>query len=579
MKKSSSMILLLFCAVLAGACSKSDVGNKNSGNNKTTITLSGAIDDTGTKVNFTDPEGNNGLKVYWSATDRITVVNKSNSNETAEFTTTGNTGTSKGATFTGTFATPDNGDLLYAYYPASSTTSNTTCLTMSNGEATVDLSTQDGTLLGAKKFAVMSAAATYNGGNVIFHFQHQTAIIKITLTFPNAVTLTGLTLTPMSTPTPNPSTPSVEKFYNKFKITNATDVTGISTGEINVNLSAHQDIAANGTRTFYVVVYGGTIPDLILTAHTTSGDYIANTTTVSNILNGNLYHMNKTVTKAVGCYYYGDGTWGPLSSNTGKTPIAVIFSTSPSSNDITNGFTHGYAMCLKQTATDSDTWNWALYSGKKDNTNQTAMITDHAAMAADLNGYFYCHPYTTSPQGNGYYTFNATDYPMLYSAMNYGTATYGGVTNAAPSTSSGWFLPSIGQYYLFFTNLAGVTCTYDAYGYINFSSSFDDLLKIYDNINSYIKAAAAVNTTINTAEGQREFNSDYLYFFEKPSNNKNTLSSPVVYFSSTEYSVDAVCAVVMIANSGSGSLQISYNGKNNSSHSYSPFVTRTALAF
>jgi hypothetical protein len=55
---------------------------------------------------------------------------------------------------------------------------------------------------------------------------------------------------------------------------------------------------------------------------------------------------------------------------------------------------------------------------------------------------------------------SANNYPAIYAAMNYGTATYGGVTNAAPTSTttnpnSGWYLPSFGQWFLIFKNIGG----------------------------------------------------------------------------------------------------------------------------
>jgi len=146
----------------------------------------------------------------------------------------------------------------------------------------------------------------------------------------------------------------------------------------------------------------------------------------------------------IGDYYYSDGTFGASASPTGKTPIGVVFSNAISAADSVKGWTHGYAMALTNAAS-AVTWSSSTYSSTMEfPSSQVSSLTGYET---ELDGYTHCQTIKTKAGSN-----LSSYYPAIYYAMNYSTYT-------APSGTSGWYLPSSGQWYLIVTNLGGATGT------------------------------------------------------------------------------------------------------------------------
>nr|MBP7471906.1 fimbrillin family protein [Prevotella sp.] len=166
---------------------------------------------------------------------------------------------------------------------------------------------------------------------------------------------------------------------------------------------------------------------------------------------------NNTQQAKIGDYLFSDGTWGTLANNTGKTPIAVIFSNTTSTTDQGHGWTHGYAMALKNASTSAE---WG-----PEETNPTGVtISTTASLIADKDGYTE----TTK--------INSSTYPAAYAAAT----TYKSIV-AATGNTSGWYLPSIGQLYDICVNLG--KCYYDEFLNLNWS---DQSQNCTNNINSYL---------------------------------------------------------------------------------------------
>ena len=176
----------------------------------------------------------------------------------------------------------------------------------------------------------------------------------------------------------------------------------------------------------------------------------------------------------IGDYVFNDGSWGPLENVTADHyPIAVIFSNSPSENDIKDHFTHGYAMAL---AAAGPSCPWAT-TGATGLTNpvQDKLLTDIAAIKSDYNGRAETNKVLALDDAKADdYKNLKTLYPAFYYATRFGTAEVGyndntgwgtetqsgetkdgSVACAAPMGTSGWYLGSIGQYYLVAKNLGG----------------------------------------------------------------------------------------------------------------------------
>ena len=129
----------------------------------------------------------------------------------------------------------------------------------------------------------------------------------------------------------------------------------------------------------------------------------------------------------VGDYFYADGTWSSeLKDN--KTVIGIVFSTEPTAKDKAKGWTHGQVVALRN-AGKALKWNT---SGEGANENGAATYASSSVLAAmaDRDGYTY----TQTLLGKQTTT---TSYPAAQAAASYSVE--------APSSTSGWYLPAIGQ--------------------------------------------------------------------------------------------------------------------------------------
>lgn len=128
----------------------------------------------------------------------------------------------------------------------------------------------------------------------------------------------------------------------------------------------------------------------------------------------------------------------------GITPIAMVFHTSPSSTDQSKSWTHGYAMALKRASTSC---HWSSVTNSVIQTNQygAGNLTSSSSMTSELNrakanleGYSETKRILAKTSNSP-----STSYPACYYAVTH-SVTY-------PKSSSGWYLPSVGQtYYLFY---------------------------------------------------------------------------------------------------------------------------------
>ena len=162
-----------------------------------------------------------------------------------------------------------------------------------------------------------------------------------------------------------------------------------------------------------------------------------------------IYNLSNPVT--VGDYYYSDGTWGSYDAN--KTVIGIIFSTSTSSTDKSHGWTHGYAMALQNAGSETATYQW--YTSDSGNPTGT-YITGADNIMSDKDGYTHSECLQT------------TGYAAGIAAKGYMAKDRNGNTVATPSGTSGWYLPSIGQWYDICTSLGRmITVSWKAYTYTN----------------------------------------------------------------------------------------------------------------
>ena len=138
----------------------------------------------------------------------------------------------------------------------------------------------------------------------------------------------------------------------------------------------------------------------------------------------------------IGDIFYSDGSYSS-SLVSGKTPVAIVFSTTTSAADKAKGFVHGYAMALKNASTSLA---WGVTDGTPTGSASTTLsITDYDGLT-----------YTGK--------INSSTYPAAYA-----TATTFKSTVPNPNGTSGWYLPSIGQWYLICLNLGGMSTSFTDY--------------------------------------------------------------------------------------------------------------------
>ena len=170
---------------------------------------------------------------------------------------------------------------------------------------------------------------------------------------------------------------------------------------------------------------------------------------------------------AVGDIIYHDGSWSHGSTematqlSAGKTPVAIVFATSSTVTmdqyDIDHGFTNGYAMSLKDANDVNSMVKWA-----SDDYKEVVVNTLHGE-ATQANGRItylenLFSGFKDTKDVIDYCTTNAVDYatnfPAFYVATSYKTR-----VDEDLSGTSGWYLPSFGQWYQVFKVFAGISDT------------------------------------------------------------------------------------------------------------------------
>lgn len=177
-----------------------------------------------------------------------------------------------------------------------------------------------------------------------------------------------------------------------------------------------------------------------------------------------------TYTLALGDYLYSDGSFAHGDNMPAATearhPIAVVFCTTPSNTDKNAGFKSGYAVAI---ASAGAQLRWAKSTALgATNQVQSSFKTTLAAVKSDLDGR------TETQRIVKLSDFSKENYPSAYYATHFGTSEIGLTTGTGSSSSeasggsagyaaptgttvknSGWYLGSIGQYYLVARNLGG----------------------------------------------------------------------------------------------------------------------------
>ena len=122
----------------------------------------------------------------------------------------------------------------------------------------------------------------------------------------------------------------------------------------------------------------------------------------------------------VGDFLYADGSWSTdLKPN--KTPVAIVFATTTSAADQASGYTHGYAIALR------DAGKTAWTTEASENESGVSISNEGDADLNDRDGLTHTTTLLT----------NADIHPAATMARDYANV---------PQGTSGWFLPATGQW-------------------------------------------------------------------------------------------------------------------------------------
>lgn len=144
----------------------------------------------------------------------------------------------------------------------------------------------------------------------------------------------------------------------------------------------------------------------------------------------------------VGDYYYADGSICPkdMTSIPPSGCVGIIFSTETSTADQAKNWSHGYVVSLFDTDDINTKYSWSTVNEGITGLNSYEKSVESFTLAfEDYDGY------------------SATQ--AILAAQNYSAAAYAAVNAAVtygkeiPSSTSGWYLPSIGQVALIINNL------------------------------------------------------------------------------------------------------------------------------
>jgi len=417
------------------------------------VILNASLPNSGTRVNEAASD-TYGLVTNWSSDDYLDVL--VNTNAVVSMTK------STGNTFT---ATPGNATIAAGFnagqtiYGVNNKSNDniTTALNGSKLKATLDFTGQNGTVDNLSKYDLMYGKGDPTG-NITFN--HKICVLRLDinsdlLKTDGVTSLTGLALKYVAT--------SGTKLFASQEVYNfgaACDST-ITDADI-LHLDNTSITVTDGKATVYIAVPNrqnlyGTLT-ISMKGASTGIPKIYTLTNAISLSNGRMLMstvhpqaitgLSLSAAANVGDYLFSDGTWGSLENCISTQPVAVIFSKTTSTIDQGHGWTHGYAMALKNALT-SCTW------GPSGNNLTGTYNTTPAAMRADKDGYTRTK------------LINTPSYPAAYAVAT----TYNSIV-PAPSNTSGWYLPSIGQWYDICVNLGKMTTTgyTEATGYFTWAS-------------------------------------------------------------------------------------------------------------
>lgn len=178
--------------------------------------------------------------------------------------------------------------------------------------------------------------------------------------------------------------------------------------------------------------------------------------TTATIDNGGYQWKNTQRAAAIGDLLFSDGSWGTLDEMPGKTPVAIVFSTTTSAADQAAGYTNGYAIALKD-VNNSQTMAWSTQTSYVVTGVTPALdISDASKLTAYVGSATYLDGRSETEAITSAGDYSASVYPAAYAAVTtYETEV------AHPAGTSGWYLPSVGQQYEWIKVFGGISTAPD----------------------------------------------------------------------------------------------------------------------
>lgn len=348
------------------------------------------------------------------------------------------------------FQTASN-DVITSWYPYNS--GDLLSFTVQSDQSTLANYIASDLLYTSSKVTATSQNLTYS---------HKMAQIIVDVTVNNANYLTNsevqsLTIAGLKT---NCTVTNYTKSTNE--VCTPTFTAGATTATISAYAHSKSSTSITSTATFIMCVPAQTISTSQVFTVTVGGTaYTGKLSNAQSLEWGSAYNISITFDgKATMVYpsgnaiavgdYYGMAVNGQAvvvknasissASSKGVTLNSVVFSTTTSSTDKSHGWTHGYAISLKDAS--SGIWKtdaaalpaltvWGS-SGKK-----------YSDLKNNIEGYTET---SVIKNTSGY---SSSTYPLCYNTLNHSALT--------PKSSSGWYLPSMGQWHYVLYNLGDYT--------------------------------------------------------------------------------------------------------------------------